>query len=96
MTTVEAYLATKQRIEDLNHELMVAIVEHTLAKRQMMSELSGVLVSLTYRERQVMELVRQGMQNKEIADRLNISLRTVKHHVTNILAKHGVESRRYL
>jgi len=48
---------------------------------------------LTEREREVLELVRQGHQNKSIARRLRISERTVKAHVTHILQRLGVTDR---
>lgn len=43
--------------------------------------------SLTARERQIAELIEQGHSNKEIAERLEIELPTVKNHVHNILTK---------
>ena len=43
--------------------------------------------SLTARERQIAELIEQGHSNKEIAERLQIGLPTVKNHVHNILTK---------
>ncbi len=49
--------------------------------------------SLTEREREVLELVRQGRTNKVIARRLSISERTVKAHVTHILQRIGVSDR---
>jgi DNA-binding NarL/FixJ family response regulator len=48
---------------------------------------------LTEREREVLELVRQGLPNKSIARRLDITERTVKAHVTNILLRLGVSDR---
>jgi two-component system nitrate/nitrite response regulator NarL len=42
---------------------------------------------LTPREHEVLELVAEAFSNKEIAARLSISEKTVKHHVTNILDK---------
>jgi DNA-binding NarL/FixJ family response regulator len=48
---------------------------------------------LTDREREVLELVRQGHPNKVIARRLCISERTVKAHVTHILQRIGVTDR---
>ena len=49
--------------------------------------------SLTPREREVLELVGQGLPNKLIARRLSISEHTVKFHVSSISAKLGASSR---
>ncbi|HEY6250238.1 MAG TPA: response regulator transcription factor [Candidatus Angelobacter sp.] len=49
--------------------------------------------SLTAREREVLSLVREGLGNKEIAGRLNISEHTVKFHISSILGKLGAGSR---
>ena len=50
-------------------------------------------LGLTPRERQVLHLVVEGHSNPEIAAALFISPRTVRNHMTAILAKFGVESR---
>jgi DNA-binding NarL/FixJ family response regulator len=50
----------------------------------------------TFREIEVLELVRQRLSNREIAILLGISESTVKYHLTNILAKFRVSSRREL
>ena len=49
---------------------------------------------LTRREREVLELVGQHLTNEQIADHLTLSVRTVHHHVSAVLAKLGVTSRR--
>lgn len=49
--------------------------------------------TLSRREREVLEPLLQNLSNKEIASQLNISERTVKFHVSNLLAKHGVRRR---
>jgi NarL family two-component system response regulator LiaR len=48
---------------------------------------------LSRREEEVLELLLESLSNKEIASRLQISSRTAKFHVSNLLAKYGVESR---
>lgn len=48
---------------------------------------------LTPREREVLELIGEGMSNQEIADQLYIEVGTVKNHVHNILRKLDVSSR---
>ncbi len=49
--------------------------------------------SLTGREIEVIKLLKEGMQNKEIASRLFISAKTVDHHISAILFKLDVNSR---
>lgn len=48
---------------------------------------------LTVRERQIIALVREGLSNKEIAQRLTVAVPTVRNHIHNILAKLGAHSR---
>ncbi|WP_228003130.1 protein kinase domain-containing protein [Nocardia australiensis] len=54
---------------------------------------SGPYVALTKRERQVADLITQGLTNKQIATKLVISLRTAQGHVEHILTKLGFTSR---
>ena len=49
--------------------------------------------TLTDREREVLDLVRQGFANKQIARRLGISERTVKAHLTRVFSSLGVSDR---
>lgn len=49
--------------------------------------------ALTRREIEVIDLVAQGMRNKEIAAALSLSVQTVQVHVKNILAKFNVSDR---
>jgi DNA-binding NarL/FixJ family response regulator len=48
---------------------------------------------LTQREREILELMAQGHSNAYIADHFALSLKTVRNHVSNILAKLGTSTR---
>ena len=50
-------------------------------------------VRMTRREREVVELIGEGMSNKEIAQRLNIASHTVKSHVRNVMEKLALHTR---
>ncbi|HYL06157.1 MAG TPA: response regulator transcription factor [Thermoanaerobaculia bacterium] len=50
-------------------------------------------LDLTARELEILRLIADGLQNREIARRLYLSVHTVKNHVHNIIKRLGVESR---
>ena len=52
--------------------------------------------TLTKREQEIVQLVGQGLSNKDIAHALSISDSTVRHHMTNIFDKAGVPTRQML
>jgi LuxR family maltose regulon positive regulatory protein len=53
----------------------------------------GLVEPLSRREIEVLQLIAAGLANKEIAQRLCITLRTVKYHTTGIYTKLGVDGR---
>jgi NarL family two-component system response regulator LiaR len=57
------------------------------------SRQSTEVALLTDREREVLKLMVEGLNHMEIAERLVISLSTVKYHISNILMKLGVDNR---
>lgn len=53
----------------------------------------GAGVKVSRREQEVLDCILQGFTNKEIAAKLNVAERTVKFHVSSLLAKFGVSDR---
>jgi DNA-binding NarL/FixJ family response regulator len=51
-------------------------------------------LGLTPRQEEVLSLLADVLTNAEIADRLVVSVRTVDHHVSTVLQKLGVSTRR--
>lgn len=67
---------------------------HPRAARQLLgARMSSPPVQLTTRETEVLRLVKDGLANKQIARRLNISERTVKAHLTSAFSRIGVQDR---
>jgi DNA-binding NarL/FixJ family response regulator len=54
---------------------------------------TGGATALTTRERQVLDLISEGLSNRQISERLFISAKTASVHVSNILRKLGATSR---
>ena len=65
---------------------------HLLTKREQTSSLN----SLSASERRVLLLVAESISNKEIAEKMFISVRTVEHHRSNICAKLGLSGKNAL
>ncbi|MCL1464034.1 helix-turn-helix domain-containing protein [Argonema galeatum] len=59
----------------------------------MAGRISGAPASLSDREVQIIELVAAGLTNEKIADKLEISKRTVDNHISNILTKTATDNR---
>jgi len=92
---VSAYL-TKDVLHD---ELLKAIRAVHAGQTYLPSAVAAALAAqiprpdLSAREVQVLELIVQGLANKQIAYSLNIAEHTVKNHVKSILSKLGVQDR---
>jgi len=72
-------------------QLLAAAAPPTQEDRAAVAPLPGA--ALTAREREVLQLMAEGLPNKQIAARLSISQHTVKFHVASVLAKLGAASR---
>jgi DNA-binding NarL/FixJ family response regulator len=66
----------------------IAATAETRSPEQVLDE-----VRMTRREREVIELIAEGLSNKEIAQRLNIAAHTVKSHVRNVMEKLALHTR---
>jgi ATP/maltotriose-dependent transcriptional regulator MalT len=83
-------LTMAQAVEAALSELALATVEEPAASSQADKEKFG---GLTGRERQVAALIAQGQSNREIAEAMVVSIRTVETYVTRIFNKLGFDSR---
>jgi FixJ family two-component response regulator len=66
-----------------------ARTQESMAER---ADLAGLLATLTPREKEVMELVVGGLHNRDIAETLDISARTVEVHKARVMAKLQVDN----
>lgn len=95
---LEDYVDTIQAVADghkvlppaMTTSLFTQIVESALMSGTNMSDKP---FQLTAREKEIIELISEGLSNKEIAARLHIATHTVKSHVHNILEKLALGSR---
>lgn len=71
---------------------LAARMLRTLSRRDSMAAEDGT-EELTKAEAKIMALLAKGMTNKEIAASLDLSVRTVKHHMTKVMQKFQVRNR---
>jgi DNA-binding CsgD family transcriptional regulator len=83
---LEKVLRPKLKELDSGH---IEHLNHTFSDEHKLQEENK---QLTNREIEVLKLIVQGRLNKEIADKLNISLNTVLSHRKNIIAKTGIKT----
>ena len=98
--TVEVYVkfniqvnnsAEQHSIDSIEIPTYAEIVNQRIDESKQITDIESV--GITNRERQVIPLVANGFSNKEIAQKLNLSVYTVKSHVHNILAKLAINKR---
>jgi len=73
--------------------LPAPLVEQLLGQHGPIAALAPPAEPLTAREREVLELISQGLSNKLIARELQVSEHTVKFHISSIFVKLGASSR---
>jgi len=83
----------------IDHEKMIEAIDQAFRSESLLHEhdasrtqVSRLLADLTPREGEVMNLVVSGFHNREIAEKLGISVRTVEVHKAHVMSKLGVDS----
>jgi two-component system, NarL family, nitrate/nitrite response regulator NarL len=104
---VVAYLTQEQALEDLVHAILTVargetdcgprvaalLLRHVASHAGESRGRDERIVRLTRRELEILQLMDQGLTNKQIGLRLSIELPTVKNHVHHILQKLGAGTR---
>jgi DNA-binding NarL/FixJ family response regulator len=96
-TLLEKVRAADQGEALVSPDIAYALMSRLTELAQLFSRVEAGLdepVELTPREQEVLDLVGEGLTNREIADRLCIEVGTVKNHVHSILQKLDVKSRK--
>ncbi|WP_285854560.1 response regulator [Paenibacillus elgii] len=98
-----SYLLKTSRAAEIAQAIRSAVKGQSVLESQVASKLMNRFrgpkqaaqphEELTEREMEVLRLIAAGKSNQDVADELFIGIKTVKFHVTNILAKLGVEDR---
>lgn len=91
------YIDKARSIDELVAAVRIAATGHVvISANDLTSIVTGArsdVARLTRREREILFLVAEGLSNKTIADRLVLSVHTVRTHVQTILAKLGAHSK---
>ncbi|MDO5722027.1 MAG: response regulator transcription factor [Actinomycetaceae bacterium] len=69
----------------------VLLDERTVTRRR--ADHGDPTADLTPSERRVLELIGDGLSNREIGDKLGVAEKTVKNHITSLLSKMGLQRR---
>ncbi|RIK32563.1 MAG: hypothetical protein DCC56_01765 [Anaerolineae bacterium] len=77
----------------LSPALAVEFLQKSREKSSLTESQNSYLESLSNREREILDLLSQGLSNKTIASQLYLSVRTVEGHLANIYLRLGVHSR---
>jgi len=86
----EAHLGKVQLHPEIAKKLMLAVAAQEVTVHRFATDARG---ELTEREQEVLYLIADGLSNREIAQKIFISEKTVKTHVSNILGKLHLEDR---
>ncbi|MFN8035605.1 MAG: response regulator transcription factor [Acidimicrobiia bacterium] len=82
-----------QRVATGQSLLDPAVTRRVLERLRTGPEEDERLARLTEQERRILELIAEGLTNRQIAERVHLAEKTVKNYVSNLLAKLGMERR---
>jgi len=86
VSNVDGFVGALERVADGGSALDPEVVTGLLARAQD----DGPLMTLTDREREVLEQVAEGLSNQAIAEQLDITLRSVEKYVSSVFTKLGL------
>jgi len=99
-TGADVYMIKPFEPDELVAQIEASLKQASRMMQKQSNSLEGELsvqvpfdVDLTPTETKVIQLVAKGMSNREIADGLSVSQRTVESHVSNMLGKTGLNNR---
>ncbi len=99
-TGADVYMIKPFEPDELVAQIEASLKQASRMMQKQSNSLEGELsiqvpfdVDLTPTETKVIQLVAKGMSNREIADDLSVSQRTVESHVSNMLGKTGLNNR---
>ena len=82
-----------RRIAEGKSLLDPAVTERVLERLRRGPETDERLARLTEQERRILDLIAEGLTNRQIAERVHLAEKTVKNYVSNLLTKLGMERR---
>jgi len=82
-----------QRVAEGQSLLDPAVTTRVLERLRQGPEEDEALARLTDQERRILELIAEGLTNRQIAERIHLAEKTVKNYVSNVLSKLGMERR---
>jgi DNA-binding NarL/FixJ family response regulator len=90
---VDAIRRTRDRKPIHSQEEMLTFIRLMARQRAKEADTDRLLRQLTPREHDLLQALANGLSDQEIADQLNVSVRTVQSHMLHLMEKFGVHSR---
>jgi DNA-binding NarL/FixJ family response regulator len=92
-TKQEDLLAALRKVAAGQSLIDPAVTASVFRRLRRQAESSDALEALTAQERKILDLIAEGLTNREIAEGIHLAERTVKNYVSHILAKLGMKHR---